>query len=89
MRYPRLAAVVDTTADGGLGTNWKPLQGIDDSTARAWAVWLNSTLGRIAMLRNRGNKLTFPVYRPSGMTTRGAVILMKQQRSRRSTRCTN
>ena len=65
----RLAAVVDTTADGGLGTNWKPIQGIDDSTARAWAVWLNSTLGRIAMLRNRGKKLTFPVYRPSGMTT--------------------
>ena len=65
----RLAAVVDTTADGGLGTNWKPIQGIEDSTAKAWAVWLNSTLGRIAMLRNRGKKLTFPVYRPSGMTT--------------------
>lgn len=65
----RLAAVVDTTADGGLGTNWKPLQGIDDSTARAWAVWLNSTLGRVAMLRNRGKTLTFPVYQPSGMTT--------------------
>ena len=65
----RLAAVVDTTADGGLGTNWKPIQGINDSTARAWAIWLNSTLGRIAMLRNRGKKLTFPVYRPSGMTT--------------------
>ena len=65
----RLAAVVDTTVDGGLGTNWKPIQGIDDSTAIAWAVWLNSTLGRIAMLRNRGKKLAFPVYRPSGMTT--------------------
>ena len=65
----RLAAVVDTTADGGLGTRWKPIQGINDSTATAWAVWLNSTLGRIAMLRNRGKKLTFPVYTPSGMTT--------------------
>ena len=65
----RLAAVVDTTADGGLGTNWKPVQGIDDTTAVAWAVWLNSTLGRIAMLRNRGKTLAFPVYRPSGMTT--------------------
>ena len=65
----RLAAVVDTTADGGLGTNWKPIQGTDDSTATAWAVWLNSTLGRIAMLRNRGKTLAFPVYRPSGMTT--------------------
>ena len=65
----RLAAVVDTTADGGLGTNWKPIQGTDDSTAIAWAVWLNSTLGRIGMLRNRGKKLAFPVYRPSGMTT--------------------
>ena len=65
----RLAAVVDTTADGGLGTNWKPIQGTDDSTAIAWAVWLNSTLGRIAMLRNRGKTLAFPVYRPSGMTT--------------------
>ena len=65
----RLAAVVDTTADGGLGTNWKPIQGTDDSTAIAWAVWLNSTLGRIAMLRNRGKTLAFPVYRPAGMTT--------------------
>ena len=66
----RLAALVDTTADGGLGTNcWKPIQGTDDSTAIAWAVWLNSTLGRIAMLRNRGKKLAFPNYNPSGMTT--------------------
>ena len=65
----RLGAVVDTTADGGLGTNWKPIQGIDDSTAIAWAVWLNSTLGRIAMLRNRGKKLAFPNYNPSGMKT--------------------
>ena len=65
----RLAAVVDTTADGGLGTRWKPTQGIDDKTATAWAVWLNSTLGRIAMLRNRGKKLAYPVYTPSGMTT--------------------
>ena len=29
----RLAAIVDTSADGGLGTNWKPIQGTDDSTA--------------------------------------------------------
>ena len=65
----RLTAVVDTTAEGGLGTNWKPIQGIDDRTAAAWAVWLNSTLGRIAILRNRGKTLAFPVYRPSGMTT--------------------
>ena len=65
----RLAAIVDTTADGGLGTRWKPIQGTDDSTAIAWAVWLNSTLGRIAMLRNRGKTLAFPVYTPSGMTT--------------------
>ena len=66
----RLAALVDTTADGGLGTNcWKPIQGTDDSTAIAWAVWLNSTLGRIAMMRNRGKTLAFPSYNPSGMTT--------------------
>ena len=66
----RLAALVDTTADGGLGTNcWKPIQGTDDSTAIAWAVWLNSTLGRIAMMRNRGKTLAFPNYNPSGMTT--------------------
>ena len=65
----RLAAIIDTSTDGGLGTRWKPIQGIDDSTATAWAVWLNSTLGRIAMLRNRGNTLTFSVYTPSGMTT--------------------
>ena len=65
----RLAAVVDTSAAGGLGETWKPIQGIDDQTATAWAVWLNSTLGRIAMLRNRGKKLTYPVYTASGLTT--------------------
>ena len=66
----RLAAIVDTTADGGLGTNnWKPIQGTNDRTARGWAVWLNSTLGRIAMLRNRGKTLAFPLYNPSGMRT--------------------
>ena len=65
----RLGAVVDTTADGGLGTKWKPIKGIADSVAIAWAVWLNSTLGRIAMLRNRGKTLAFPVYNPAGMTT--------------------
>ena len=52
-----------------MGTRWKPVQGIHDTTAIAWAVWLNSTLGRIAMLRNRGKTLAFPVYDPSGMTT--------------------
>ena len=85
----RLAAVVDTIADGGLGTNWKPIQGIDDSTAIAWAVWLNSTLGRIAMLRNRGKKLAFPVYRPSGMTTTRCPDPGQKKRSKRSTRRTS
>ena len=75
----RLGAIVDTTADGGLGSNWKPIQGIDDRTAKAWAVWLNSTLGRIAMLRNRGRKLTFPLYNSSGMTTTRCPALGEQK----------
>ena len=54
-----------------MGTSWKPVQRIDDTAAKAWAVYLNSTLGRIAMLRNRGKKLTFPVYNSSGITTIG------------------
>lgn len=64
----RLASLYDDTSEKGIGNRWKPIQGVDDVTARAWCVWLNSTLGRLSTLCNRGgNDLGFPVYDPSGL----------------------
>ena len=61
----RVCAVA--TPDRQFGTSWMPLQGVDLETAKAWAVWINSTPGRISLLRHRGKKLAYPVYRPAGV----------------------
>ncbi len=61
----KVCAVV--TNEPQLGTAWMPVSGIDQTTARAWAVWINSTIGRICLMAHRGKKLAFPVYRPAGV----------------------
>ena len=55
------------TDEPQLGTTWMPVSGIDRVTARAWAVWLNSTIGRICLLKHRGRTLEYPIYRPAGI----------------------
>ena len=49
------------------GMSWKPVQGPTWEQAQAWAVWLNSTPGRLMTLIHRGKTLGFPVYRPAGL----------------------
>ena len=52
-----------------IGTTWKPVQGVDSKTAKAWAVWLNSSAGRIQMLKHRGGKrLSWPNWRQNGLS---------------------
>ena len=64
----RLCALVDEAhPSGGVGTRWKPVQGVSRSAAGALAVWLNSTLGRIDLLRWRGRTLEYALFTPDGM----------------------
>ena len=63
----RLTAVAQ---DGRhLGMGWLPVPGASVKQAKAAAVFLNSTAGRLQLLRNPGRKLAFPKYRPAGLNT--------------------
>ena len=58
----RLTAVADDQKYVGRG--WLPITGPDDQEAKAIAVFLNSTAGRLQLLRNAGRTLEFPQYNP-------------------------
>ncbi len=63
----RVGAVVCTKRT--IGMVWKPVQGVDMELAKAWAVWLNSTLGRIELFKHRGGKgLGWPNWNPKGLS---------------------
>ena len=47
-----------------IGVGWMPVPGIKFKQAKAMAVFLNSTAGRLQLMRNPGKKLNFPKYRP-------------------------
>ena len=61
----RVCAVA--TTEKQFGTGWMPVKGVDQETAKAWAVWINSTPGRICLMRHRGNTLDYPDYEPRGV----------------------
>lgn len=42
-----------------------PVVGIGAKKAKAAAVFLNSTVGRLLLMRNPGRKLSFPTYTPA------------------------
>ena len=63
----RLTAVAQQELCVGVG--WLPLPGVTLRQAKASAVFLNSTAGRLQLLRNPGKKLEFPQYRPAGLKT--------------------
>ena len=58
----RLTAVADDQEYVGRG--WLPITGPNAKEAKAIAVFLNSTVGRIQLLRNAGRTLEFPQYNP-------------------------
>ena len=45
-----------------IGNSWMPVSGTGREYAKALAVWLNSTPGRIALMGGRGRKLVFPNF---------------------------
>ena len=56
----RLIAVA--SGDKYVGNGWMPVKGVTPEVAKAAAVSLNSTIGRLQMMRNTRRKLTFPAY---------------------------
>ncbi|MCY4040187.1 MAG: hypothetical protein OXF72_02875, partial [Gammaproteobacteria bacterium] len=63
----RMTAVAQDELCVGIG--WLPVPRATLEQAKAAAVFLNSTVGRLQLLRNPGRKLAFPQYRPAGLKT--------------------
>lgn len=59
----RLTAVASDTKYVGVG--WMPLAGFSSEESMGIAVFLNSTPGRLQLMRNAGRKLGFPMYMPA------------------------
>ena len=56
----RLTATADN--ERYIGNGWMPLTARSPEEAKAIAVFVNSTAGRLQLMRNPGRKLTFPTY---------------------------
>ncbi len=56
----RLTATADNAKY--VGNGWMPVAGLSSTEAKALAVFINSTVGRLQLMRNPGRKLTFPTY---------------------------
>ncbi len=57
------ARVTATASDKQfVGNGWMPITGLSPEAAKALAVFINSTAGRLQLMRNPGRKLTFPTY---------------------------
>ena len=50
-----------------VGSSWMPVARLSPEEAKALAVFINSTPGRLQLMRNLSRKLTFPLYRPAGI----------------------
>ena len=59
----RLTAVAND--EKYVGNAWMPITRVSPEEAKALAVFLNSTPGRLQLMRNLGRKLTFPQYPPA------------------------
>ena len=55
---------VTATADDDryIGNGWMPVAGLSPSEAKAVAVFINSTAGRLQLMRHPGRKIPFPTY---------------------------
>ena len=55
---------VTATANGEkyVANGWMPVTGFSESEAKAVAVFVNSTVGRLQVMRNPGRNLWFPLY---------------------------
>ena len=58
----RVSAIADDNKYVGRG--WLPVTGPNAQAAKAIAVFINSSAGRLQLLRNAGRKIAFPQYNP-------------------------
>ena len=58
----RLTAVASDTKY--VGMSWMPVAGFSPEASKGIAVFLNSTPGRLQLMRNAGRTLVFPMYMP-------------------------
>ena len=65
-RTGRLTAVASDTRY--IGNGWMPIKSTTAIEAKALAVFLNSTPGRLQIMRNAGKKLDFPIYAPAAVS---------------------
>ena len=56
----RLTATADDAKF--VGNGWMPVEGPSSEEAKAIAVFVNSTVGRLQLMRNPGRKIAFPTY---------------------------
>ena len=56
----RLVATADS--EKYVGNGWIPVTGFSEEAAKAVAVFVNSTVGRLQLMRNPGRTLIFPTY---------------------------
>ena len=63
----RLTAVASETKY--IGGGWFPVTGIELDESKAIAVFLNSTVGRLQLMRSPGRTLEFPKYQPEVINT--------------------
>ena len=61
----RLTATADDKSY--VGSGWIPITGLAAEEAKAVALFVNSTPGRLQLMRNPGRKMSFPTYRPAGI----------------------
>ena len=50
-----------------VGTGWMPILEATPEEAKALAIFLNSTVGRLQIMRSPGGTLIFPLYNPAGV----------------------
>ena len=50
-----------------VGDSWMPVTGLSPQEGKAVAVFINSTAGRLQLMRNLSRKLTFPQYNPAAV----------------------
>ena len=75
----RLTATADD--EHYIGNGWMPVAGLSSSEAKAAAVFINSTAGRLQLMRHPGKKIPFPTY-SAAETGRIRIPNVKNERIR-------
>ena len=50
-----------------IGGGWHPVTGMSPEEAKATAVFINSTLGRLQVMQNAGRTIEFPIFNPAAI----------------------